>query len=415
MRIRQIIINGSKIAGYQIKAVRMVSVTVKVRAGSWYESGNQKGYIHLLEHLMMTGTEKFSNLKEINDYKENYGISFGATTFRDRMSFWFDFPDIYLKEAIYLIGQVLFHSKINFDNIKNELSIIEQEYFGVLNNPYERFKTIVEKKMVGKNCNLASEVLGEPKSIRRATQEDLRKIYKQYFQPQNMCWGIAGNFDWKQTAKLLRQIVPQTANKNEKAEFVINDWKPSFGKIVYKSNKIDQPYIRINWQLPSFEKFSLIKKFGIYLFDQMLGHGSNSLIFTRIRQELGLTYSVGSDCWTWPNCSFLDIDVSTDTKKVDRAIYEIERVVDEFLTKEISQEKFKRTLRYMDLSTLISFSSPAKISTRLARSLFYDKKVYTPKQTIALAHKINIEKIQKWFRSNISLEKRLVAIMMPEN
>jgi predicted Zn-dependent peptidase len=414
MRIHNLSVRGSKIAGYQIKALRMISVTVMVKAGAWYENENQSGYFHLLEHLMMTGTDKFGSLKKLTDYKEEYGISFGATTSRDRMDFWFDFPDIYLKESLELIGELLFHSNINFENIKNEISIIEQEYNGCWNNPYKKFDATVEKRMAGKNCNLINEVLGEPQNIRRATRNDLKEIYKRYFQPQNMCWGIAGNFDWKETVKLFREVIPKPIYKKRIVDITVKNWSPSFGKVIFK-NKINQPYVRIIWQMPSSDKFSMTKKFGINLFNQMLGYGSSSQIVTRIRQELGLAYSVGSGCWTWPNCSFLDIDVSTDTKKVDLVISEIERVVNEFLFKEIEQEKFKKALRYIDLSTLMSFSSLTKISGRLARFLFYDKKVYTPKQTIALAHKMNIVKIQKWFRENIKKEKQIVAIMTAEN
>jgi predicted Zn-dependent peptidase len=295
MRIFNKNIRGSKIAGYQIKAVRMVSVTVIVKAGSQYENKNQQGYFHLLEHLMMTGTEKFGSFKELSNYQEEHGIRMGATTSRNQMVFWFDFPDIYISESLILIEEILFHSKINFDNIENEISIIEQEYNDCWNNPYNRFNFEIEKRLAGEECNLINDVLGTPESIKTATRKELTGLYKKYFQPNNMCWGISGNFDWNKIGKLLNKIIPSKNTQKKETKFVIKNWKPSFEKIIYKS-RIEQPYIWIYWQMPSSEKYSMTKKYGLNLFNYMIGSGKHSFIVNRIRQELGLAYGIGSVC-----------------------------------------------------------------------------------------------------------------------
>jgi len=413
MKINKFEINGSKIAAYQIKQIRMVAVQVYVRAGSWYETKKQSGYFHLLEHLILSSTKSCKNNQELSAYKEEFGISCGGWTSSGEMAFWINFPDIYIKEALSLFGELLFDSPISFDNINNELTIVEQEYNDYWDNPHNRFSQEIGKRLAGVNSNLANETLGNKKSLSKVKREDLLKIYKKHFRPSNICWGISGNFKVKELTEILHQIIPKDNKIPMKKEVDVNNWKPNFGYFEYKT-KVDQTSVRLIWQLPPIKKLNLTSRFGINQLNYLLGSSSNSMLFQRIRQELGLVYRIGSYYWSYPRHSHVEMWLTTGTNNVEKAIAESKSILMDIINNPIDETRRLRASKFMDLNTLMTYSSPNKISDMLSWDLYKNEKIMSPKETIAVAKKINFSKVQKWLRENIDENKLLTAIMLPE-
>lgn len=409
MKIDKFDINGSKVAIYKVGAVRMVSISITIKAGAYYENKNESGYFHLLEHLVLNGTKRFKSFKEISEYKEKYGISNNAGTSGEWMEFWFDFPDIYLEESLELIKEVMFNSTVSFDNIENELSIVEQEYYDSWSSPYKKFSSEISSRLAGKTCNLNNEVLGKPDTFREAPQKELIALYKKFFRPERMFWGISGNVKSDKVKNILKKIIPKSRHKF--SEIKVKKFEPKLGKLLFK-NKVEQPYIRIIWQIPSYYGLKMPMRFGLGMFNYLLGNSSNSDLFTKIRQEMGLVYRINSTFWDWPEVSYLEIYASTDPSKVDKVISESQKILENLICKPIEKERFDRAMNYLDLKTLMSFSSPSKIANNLSFSLFYDRAVYTPKKINEMAHKIKFNKVQNWFKKNISINKQLVAIMV---
>jgi len=413
MKVKNIKIGGSRIATYKITAIRMLSVTVLVDAGAWYEKENESGCFHLLEHLMMTGTEKFSSFTKISQYKEKFGIRCGASTSRNNMEFWFDFPDIYLKEGFELVGEILFHSKVNFDNYQNEIAIIKQEYLDAYDDPYKKFGQKIERKMVGEKCNLINDVLGEPENFMKATQTDLKGLYQMFFSPNRMCWGISGNYKYEELLKILNKIIPHKKIES-KEEFKVKNFEPSYGQLIIESNKIQQASGRMIWQLPEIDKEDAKTKCSLNMINYLIGNSANSILFHRIRQELGLVYRINSTYWYWPSVSYFEIYFSCEKENVDRVMSESLKLLNEFLGHEIGKEKYLTSRNYLDLGTFMSFSSPTKISYNMAASLFYENKAQSASEINREAHKINLNKFREWMRKNMDEKKTMKVSVLPK-
>lgn len=415
MKINKYEINGSNVAACQIKQLRIVSVVLYIKAGAWFENRKTEGgYFHFLEHLMMTGTKKFKSRQEIAIYKEKFGISCGASTGNKNMSFWFDFPDVHLKEGFNLIEEIIFKSTINFDNVNNELSIIEQEYNDSWNSPYKKFSAKIGEHLGGEDCNLNNQILGTPQTLKLAKRKDLQKLYRRYFVPTNIFWGVSGNFVVKELELILNKIIPIIEAKMTETDVKVINYQPEYGKIEFKS-KTEQPEVRLIWQLPSIKKLGLIKKFSLNKFNYIFGSGNNSALFMRIRQEMGLTYGIYSHFWNWPNVSFLEISFATSMAKIETVIKETDLILKKLIDEPIDESRIKRVGNYMDLKTIMSFSSPHEVADALAWDLYENNQVMTPEQINNLAHKANFEETQKWLKDNLDEEKMLTAVMIPED
>ena len=70
---------GAKVVLFPIKEVLTTKILINIKAGSWYEKGEVWGAFHLLEHLCMLKTKKFSQRESLEKFCEENGISRSAS------------------------------------------------------------------------------------------------------------------------------------------------------------------------------------------------------------------------------------------------------------------------------------------------------------------------------------------------
>ncbi|EPY34191.1 mitochondrial processing peptide beta subunit [Strigomonas culicis] len=79
--------NGFRVATEYIKDYPFATVGVWIDAGSRFESLDNSGVAHFLEHMNFKGTKKYSK-KDVEDLFEYHGAHFNAYTSRDRTAYY---------------------------------------------------------------------------------------------------------------------------------------------------------------------------------------------------------------------------------------------------------------------------------------------------------------------------------------
>ena len=65
--------NGLLVLTHHISTINSVTIEVAVRAGPRYESKENTGMAHFLEHMLFEGTKRFPTSKELATQFENKG------------------------------------------------------------------------------------------------------------------------------------------------------------------------------------------------------------------------------------------------------------------------------------------------------------------------------------------------------
>ncbi|MBU4210725.1 insulinase family protein [Patescibacteria group bacterium] len=403
-------INKTKVAIYPIKGVRTVTISVLVRAGSWYEKGPNWGAFHLLEHLVSQGTNEFTTKDKVELYKEKYGISSDAWTSGKQIGFNLRLPDIHIAKGLYFLNQILFHPTIPPKRIPTEISIITQEYQDKWNQPYDKFTQQVNEQLAGRKHIFTRDALGQPEYLKSLSRDLLLKLHQQFFQPQNITIAIAGNIKPSLVKQELKNLLKQ--HKNTQTIPILNPpkIKPKNHLIKYKSHD-NQAQILINWFLPNRKKMSYVDKLTINVANNIIGVGSNSLLSKKIREELGLVYYIKSRLWTWLDISGLEIQSSVDTKNINKLIKNAKLIVEEFIDKGISNKKFNQLNKFMDMRTLMNYDSVDRIAFDLASCLFYYNKVIIPEEQVQKASLIKQKRMIKLLKNYLKPQKAYISIM----
>ena len=126
--------SGVRIATEAMPSVRSVSLGFWVGTGSRYESDEQAGLSHLLEHLLFKGTEKYASL-EIDQIFDGMGAELNAGTGKETTSVYARVIDEHLVDAFYVMADMVFRPTLR--DMDSERQVILEEIAMYEDDPQE--------------------------------------------------------------------------------------------------------------------------------------------------------------------------------------------------------------------------------------------------------------------------------------
>lgn len=331
-------INGFNVAHKKFDG-DVVNARIVINAGSQLEDEEDFGVAHYLEHMFFKGTEK-RNYKEINKATARLG-DVNAYTSYGKTVYHFTFLQKDLKEALETLVEMVFHPAFPKDEFTKEKTVILEELQMYLDDPHSSFYWHAYHHLYGK---IGHPIVGTLESVKGLSLDNLNKFHKRYYTPSNILVSITGA-ERKEVDKILSNILPKEL-KDEKAPDAFND-EMNFDDYHF-THKAKQAAMGV-WYRAEGMKDYWNNKLVADILCNGLGGGMHSLLFDRLREELGLCYSVfaNNNCFTQDfgsvcACIFLD-ENNIDTAQEEMAKI-IEKVKQEGFSNELLEIAKKNTL-----------------------------------------------------------------------
>jgi len=185
-----------------------VSIHLNVQAGSLYESDEQQGLAHYLEHMMFNGSEHFLP-GELVKYFQSIGMSFGSdanahTGFAEAV---FDVllpegTEKSLKQGLLVLKDYARGALLSESEIERERGIILSEKRTRDSVDYRTYLKSMEFLFAGSGLSERMPI-GKEEVIRKADRKLLKSYYDTWYRPENMILIMVGDFDPKTAEKLI--------------------------------------------------------------------------------------------------------------------------------------------------------------------------------------------------------------------
>lgn len=405
-------INKAKIVIFPVKSVRSIQINCMVRCGSWYESENNSGIFHFLEHMLFQGTKKLPTSEIMSDFAKENGLRPNAFTSGKMINFCLEAPDVNLEKGLQAFEETVFNPIFPEEKIKNELSIIKQEFLSKWDHPESRFSKKINKYLFGQNHMFTKDTLGEVDSLEKFTSDDFKKLHQKYFQPQNMVITIIGNFGNVSNLKdRLTKIINKYHN-DFKSKIKYQPIEPSSQKTIIHQDKPSQETLILTWILEKNKKNNRLQKISNNIFSNLFGNGPDSLLFKTFRQKYGLVYGINSSIYNYKNCSFLEINCQLDSTKSQEFLNIFSQELKNFFN-QIDKKMFDKTKKFMNYQTLMTYDSIYGINSMITDEAFRYKKIFLPEDYNNLAKKVDFQKTLNYFKEKIKWENKYLFIMTP--
>ncbi len=186
--------NGLRVITERMSHVRSVSVGFWINSGSRFETPEQNGLSHFIEHMLFKGT-KTRSAEDIARSVDSIGGNLDAFTSKELVCFNTKVLDEHLPLAFDVLADLLLNPLFREEDIEKEKGVILEEIKMDADNPDYLVHEIFSSNF-WKDHALGKPILGTRETVKRFDREMIHQFYlaTRLFSPRNLLITAAGEY-----------------------------------------------------------------------------------------------------------------------------------------------------------------------------------------------------------------------------
>lgn len=378
--------NGLRLVINKMEGMLSVSAGVLVKTGSMNETKEENGLSHFIEHVMFKGTKNRTAF-EISDHIDRIGAQINAFTSKELTCYYTKSTREHAGKSLEILSDIFFDSVFDKAELEKEKGVIVEEINMSEDSPEEVCLDLLAESYYGKS-GLGQTILGPSKNVKKFTREDVLSYMQKYYTPDNVVISIAGNVDENEIEKIVKDLFADRFEKRKSAKQK-KTLKSEF-KSLYKTKRIEQSHIGFAMQGfavddPISDAFSIA--------NTVLGGGMSSRLFQKIREELGLCYSVYSYASQYKDNGVLEIYAGVNTVERDLATEAIVSEVKKFKSDKITEQEYLRAKEQLKSAFVMGQESTASQMLLYAKYLLLLGKEFDFNERIKKIEKVTLKDV----------------------
>ena len=310
--------NGLRVVTSEMPHTRSVSMCVFVGVGSRYETDEEAGLSHFLEHILFKGTESRPEPQQISSAIEGVGGVINAATEHEMTVYWCKVAQPYFEDSLALLFDILRNSLCEPDAIEKERQVIFEELSMINDYPGYKVEALIDE-MLWPGHPLGRDIGGTRDSVGGITRDMILDFVSAYYTPDNMVVSVAGNVSHDDVVAQVERL-SESWNPGGR-----NEWMPYRGeqsepqsRVEYR--KTEQAHLSV--ALPGVS-LTHPQRYALDLLSVALGEGMSSRLFVEVREKRGLAYDVHSEVSHFSDTGAILVSAGVDPKRVYDAVQTI--------------------------------------------------------------------------------------------
>src|ERR1700722_10310902 len=177
--------NGLRIVLAPMEGSETATVIVMTGTGSRYETQEQNGLAHFLEHMFFKGTKRRPSARAISEELDGVGAVYNAFTSKERTAYWAKVSSEYVDTALDVISDLSLNSTLPGKEITKERGAVIQEIDMYEDMPMRTIDNVFDALMYGEDHPLGRTILGPKENIRAFKRGAFSNYHKSNYTPQN--------------------------------------------------------------------------------------------------------------------------------------------------------------------------------------------------------------------------------------
>lgn len=390
--------SGLHVISYKMAEVKSASISLITKVGSRFETKEENGMAHFLEHMAFKGTKR-RNARQIAEEFDSIGGVFNAYTSKDRTVYYSKVLSEDTETALDITSDILQNSVFSESDIKKEFGVICQEIAGTMDDPdslaHEKlYEVAYQDQAFGRS------ILGTKESIAKFGPDHFHKYINDHYYSQNLFLSVAGDVDHDQLVKMSEKLfVPKSGSlqNHEKANYTGGN------SIITKPNLEQSVIIMAYESVPNKNKKDY---YHAQMLSLILGRGMSSRLFQRIREDLGLSYSTGSFNASYEDTGLFSLYAGTSHENLN----EVSKLLleeKEKICEKVNEEELDRAKSQIKASIIMAEEKPSYKSEEIGKSYALYGEYEGPEKIVEYVNSTNVSDIQniarKIFDSKLSL------------
>jgi predicted Zn-dependent peptidase len=400
--------DGLRIISESIPTMRSISIGLWVDIGSRDEPKGMEGVSHFIEHMVFKGTASRS-AQQIAAYLESVGGILNAFTSREQTCFYAKIIDEHLPRAVEILADLAFNGVIDKDDIEKEKNIVVDEINEVVDTPSDLVHDIFADTIFGKHP-LGRPIMGSVESVKGLSREKIMGYIKSGYQPKRMIVAASGNLKHRDLVSLVKKHIPSRPKNNTVAiKREAPKLRTGFNVTFRKTNQthicIGAPAIR----------FTNRGRGPLLLLNSIMGGGMSSKLFQKIREDMGMAYTIFSYLDFFMDAGVIGVYLSTDRKKAPRAISTVIKEIERFKENKLPQSEIDSAKEQLKGSLVLGLENTSNRMNRMAKHELLVNKYISVDETITEINKITAKQVRDLANELFDRNKFSLTVLGPVN
>lgn len=389
--------NGLTVLSDSMKGVRSVTLGIFVRKGARHEPAELGGITHFIEHAVFKGTARRSAIG-IAAELDRLGGGMDAFTTHEETGFAVKVVDTELGAGFELLGDMLMNPLFDEKELKREQKVIIEEIKMTEDNPEERLLDLFNEKFFPGN-QLGLSIAGAPKTVRSFDHAVTSAYHRRLFSPANLVVAAAGNVDHKNIVTLAKRHFGGGVKPSRP---IGKARKPSAGAPILIKQRRDLEQAHLILSAP-FAAAPSAERYAADLLVNIIGGGTSSRLWQKVREERGLAYSVGASAAMYQDCGVFSVYAGTSPKQTGEVVKIAMEQIRDVVRNGVTEEELALAKAQTVAAILLSLEDSSVRAATLARmEMVYGRQISVEEsieKTVAVSAKEVRTIARKYFKS----------------
>ncbi|NLB87818.1 MAG: insulinase family protein, partial [Syntrophomonadaceae bacterium] len=353
-----------------------------------HEPTYMAGASHFIEHMLFKGTTTRS-ARDIAESFEGIGGQLNAFTAKEYTCVYARTLDENCFEALDILLDMIFNSTFSQKDFETEKGVVIEEINMYEDSPDELIHDVFAQKLWEGNP-MGWPILGTLESVESFTREDIYNFYKHTYTPSNLIISIAGNVNSEEIKEVIDKYLNEQPKHMVNLNYVEAKTNSSFINLVEK----DTEQVQLCIGGPSISYYDAAR-YTQNVMNSILGGGLSSRLFQKMREELGLAYSVYSYPSTYSDTGSYTIYIGTSKNNIGKFFQALHEELNLFITEGVSEVEVDRAKKLIKSSVYLGMESATNRMSRIGKAMLMYGKVIPVEEVIEKVLNVSAEDISR--------------------
>jgi predicted Zn-dependent peptidase len=320
--------NGLRVVCCEMPHLHAAELAIYLKVGGRNDPRCQEGLSHFLEHILFRGTSDFASSLEIETAFESIGGAPNAATDAEATCFYSRVHPDHIKRGMEIFASMLMRPLL--DGVDIEKKIIAEEAREELNeNGVETNPDSITSRLLWPGHPLGMPTIGTLASIAAITRENLARHLAQYYVPKNTVVTVAGPVQSQQVFATAAKVFGRWLGGMPPKPMPVT-WQNKIPRVHFVNDSDSQ--MSLQFAFIGFPRGDS-RFMSLRILRRLLAGGGSSRLHLRLREELGIVYSVEAAIagYEETGCMAVDFQTAPETllQAIEVVLYELARIISE--------------------------------------------------------------------------------------
>ncbi len=307
--------NGLTLLVKEVPGSKAASVQFWVKAGSVYETADEAGITHLIEHMIFKGTET-RGPGELAEVIEAVGGRINAYTSYENTVYHATLSARHWKLALDILCDAVLNSTFDPEELEREKPVVLEEIRMRNDRPSSR---LFQELMVNayKTHPYHLPIIGTSASVSGFDRQDILDYMAKNYHPENFAIVVVGDVRFAEVLGEVEKLLADLPKSGIGRPDFPTESAQAAPRFYHLAEDVNQTNLAMALPISQFDHLDTPV---LDVLAYILGQSETSRLYHELRDEKGLVFRIGASAWVPHDPGLFEISAILEAEKVEKTV-----------------------------------------------------------------------------------------------